>query len=550
MSFSVGRKLAALALAGVFFVAGVGFAAVQGLASLDDAMDAAASSAEALRVQGLVDMRHDSTRGQVLAIAQAPDDSARRHELEVLRAGVRELEESAGVRRDGGDPEAARLLAEVEAPLKRYAALTVEVGELASRDVETARPRLAEVEAAFDALEGPLGRISDRLNARARAAREDGDAALAQARTVILGIAVVAVALLLAISWAVTRGITRRLQATLDAANRIAAGDLRDALEPEGGDEIAAVQAAMRSMSDKLAGVIGEVRGGAEALTGASAQVSSTAQALSQGTGEQAASVEETTSSLEEMSASITQNAENSRQAESMAKEGARNAEESGQSVTATVEAMKAIAERIGIVEEIAYQTNLLALNAAIEAARAGEHGKGFAVVASEVRKLAERSAKAAKEIGGLAGSSVQVAERSGKLIVELVPTIRKTADLVQEVAAASQEQSAGVQQVSKAMGVVDQVTQRNASAAEELSSTAEEMASQAQALEQLVGFFRVAEGFASARRPGSAPAARALPALPHARPAEVEVHAAPAHAPAAPARRNGAGGDHGFKRF
>jgi methyl-accepting chemotaxis protein len=160
--------------------------------------------------------------------------------------------------------------------------------------------------------------------------------------------------------------------------------------------------------------------------------------------------------------------------------------------VVETVAAMKSIAERISIIEEIAYQTNLLALNAAIEAARAGEHGRGFAVVATEVRKLAERAQKAAKEIGAMAGSSVKVAERSGQLIVELVPTIRKTADLVQEVAAASAEQSSGVGQVSKAMGIVDQVTQRNASAAEELSSTAEEMASQAESLQQLMSFFAV----------------------------------------------------------
>ena len=204
-----------------------------------------------------------------------------------------------------------------------------------------------------------------------------------------------------------------------------------------------------------------------------------------------AASVEETTSSLEEMSASITQNSDNSRQMELVATKGAREAEDSGKAVTQTVDAMKSITEKINIIDEIAYQTNLLALNAAIEAARAGEHGRGFAVVATEVRKLAERSQTAAKEISNLATDSVKVAEHSGKLLSELVPSIQKTADLVKEVAAASREQSSGVNQINKAMSQVDQVTQRNASSAEELSSTAEEMSSQAEALSQLMGFFK-----------------------------------------------------------
>ncbi|ATB41035.1 hypothetical protein CYFUS_006497 [Cystobacter fuscus] len=291
------------------------------------------------------------------------------------------------------------------------------------------------------------------------------------------------------------RAISRPLLGAVTVADRIAEGDLTVRIDVATEDETGRLLAAMRRMVLKLAEVIGEVREGSDALASASAQVSSSSQSLAQGTSEQAGSVEETTSSLEQMSASISQNRDHSRQMAQMALQGARDAEESGQAVKETVAAMGSIAEKISIIEEIAYQTNLLALNAAIEAARAGVHGKGFAVVATEVRKLAERSRVAAREISGLASGSVKVATRSGELLSELVPSIRKTTDLVQEVVAASVEQATGVGQMSKAMAHVDQVTQRNASASEELASTAEELSSQAEALSQLVSFFRVTEG-------------------------------------------------------
>jgi methyl-accepting chemotaxis protein len=158
-----------------------------------------------------------------------------------------------------------------------------------------------------------------------------------------------------------------------------------------------------------------------------------------------------------------------------MAQKSANDAASGGEAVSATVEAMQKIAERIGVIDEIAYQTNLLALNAAIEAGRAGEHGRGFAVVASEVRKLAERSQGAAQEIGELATGSVKRAELAGILLEQMVPSIRKTADLVQEIAAASSEQATGVSQINSAIGQVSQTLQQNAAASEELSSTAEE---------------------------------------------------------------------------
>jgi methyl-accepting chemotaxis protein len=204
------------------------------------------------------------------------------------------------------------------------------------------------------------------------------------------------------------------------------------------------------------------------------------------------------------MAASIKQNTENAKVADAMSADGTSKASDGGQAVTETVNAMKEIAKRIGIIDDIAYQTNLLALNAAIEAARAGEHGKGFAVVAAEVRKLAERSQIAAQEIGQLAGNSVGLAERAGKLLDEIVPATRKTAELVQEIAAASQEQTTGAEQINGAMTQLNKVTQQNASSSEELAATAEEMSSQAASLQQLMAFFTVPGAQQRARRSSS----------------------------------------------
>ncbi|MDU9412838.1 methyl-accepting chemotaxis protein [Pseudomonas sp. zfem005] len=294
----------------------------------------------------------------------------------------------------------------------------------------------------------------------------------------------------------ITRNLLRQLGGepayAVDVVSRIAAGDLTATVETKPGDT-GSMLAAIKTMVEKLSQIIGEVRSNADSLTSASEQISATAQSMSQGTSEQAASVEETSASMEQMSASIAQNTENAKVTDGMASKAAREADEGGQAVRDTVAAMKTIAEKIGIVDDIAYQTNLLALNAAIEAARAGEHGKGFAVVAAEVRKLAERSQVAALEISEVAKSSVSLAERAGTLLDQMVPSIAKTSDLVQEIAAASEEQTTGVSQINTAMNQLSEITQQSASSAEELAATAEEMSGQAEQLQQLMDFFKVA---------------------------------------------------------
>jgi methyl-accepting chemotaxis protein len=350
--------------------------------------------------------------------------------------------------------------------------------------------------------------IADRHGSEMAAEGEKAAEAAAWAARILVIALIVAVIAGVSISFAITRAITVPLQQVVAAVEQIAEGDLTSPPIVDRGDELGRLQSATRTLAEKFAAALGAIHAGAMELSEASAQVSSTARDLTDGTTRQSDTVGSASASLEEMSQSIGLNAEHSRKTGELAADGARRGDEGGQAVRTTVTSMREIAERTAIVEEIAYQTNLLALNAAIEAARAGDHGRGFAVVASEVRKLAERSQRAAQEIAAITGESTQTAERSGKLVDELVPIIRRTSEVASEVAAASHEQAAGVAQLVKAMSVVDQVTQRNASAAEELGASAESLQGQAESLKELVGRFRI-HGERAARSPAALPAVR-----------------------------------------
>lgn len=355
-----------------------------------------------------------------------------------------------------------------------------------------------------------------------------------QSRNVMFGLGAVAILIALFTAFYLTRGIVRPINEAVTVANALANGDLTITVESKSKDETGMMMAAIAAMVDKLKHVVGDVMSAADNVASGSQQLSATAQQMSQGATEQAASAEEISSSMEEMAASIRQNTDNAMQTEKISIKSSTDAKEGGKAVVETVAAMKEIASKISIIEEISRQTNLLALNAAIEAARAGEHGKGFAVVASEVRKLAERSQSAAGEISELSSRSVAIAEQAGEMLTKMVPDIQKTAELVQEITASSKEQDTGAEQINKAIQQLDQVIQQNASASEEMASTSEELSGQAEQLNDAVSFFRIDGSGHHTRTPRQQPARQGK---------KIQIAHATQKGKAAPARRASSGG-------
>ncbi|MGL1861611.1 MAG: methyl-accepting chemotaxis protein [Pseudodesulfovibrio sp.] len=403
--------------------------------------------------------------------------------------------------------------------------------------VEDTARILKEYKTAFDALvaedgkiKGTVAKMREAVHAIepvvAKIALDAEELALAKAGSVeasvtsmgvtAMGVGLGAIAFGLFIALFILRSVLSQLGSDpielVSVTQKIAQGRL--GIKFSGNYEAGSVYGSMKAMSDKLSEILGDVHSAASNVASGSEELSATAETVSQGANQQAAGVEEVSSSVEEMVASISQNSQNARETETISQQASRDAEEGGVAVTETVSAMRDIAEKISIIEEIARQTNLLALNAAIEAARAGEQGKGFAVVAAEVRKLAERSGAAASEISELSTNSVAVAEKAGTMLDKMVPDIQKTSELIQEISAASGEQSEGVGQINSGIQNLDATVQQNASSSEELASTAEELSAQAQQLQRAISYFDLdgCEPVAMAAPPQGGRAVVALP--------------------------------------
>ncbi|WP_394247247.1 methyl-accepting chemotaxis protein [Vibrio profundi] len=364
----------------------------------------------------------------------------------------------------------------------------------------------------FKKLEEILDKISANASYQSTTSLDNLVIAARESISLVWGLLFAAVALATVTSLFLIKGIVMPIKALADAAEdlRSGEGDLTRRIPDFGQDEIGETARSFNGFIERLQNILLDIQASVEAIAHSTNEVSTTSKMLSSTSNQLAASVEETSASLDQMSSSISMNTDNSKVTNGIATQSSAEAHDGGQAVNDTVNAMTEIAQKIGIIEDIAYKTNLLALNAAIEAARAGEHGKGFAVVADEVRKLAERSQIAAQEISSLADNSVKVAQHAGDMLNRMVPNIQKTADLVQEITAASTEQSTSVGEINRTVSQLDDIAQQNASASEELASTAIMVQEQTGEIRKTVGFFKLENKEQRASRDYSKRAAKA----------------------------------------
>ena len=489
--------------------------ALKAFGEMRDIIDHLGEKAEKTLDDGLLDKERRRELEKALSkVLNADRDAYQAYVAQILIAQSQTLEEAKGYQEifeENAKQTKDRVLAcfellefpnivlesDFEAKYEVWHRLGEEVVDLTLQNIgknNQIQQGLLTSESSFSAMRDNIDKLGEMQSGRVEKLLKRLESLIGNTVLFYIAIAVIFLIISIVITVAISMGIAAALKKSVEFTQSLAQGDFRSELDVERKDEVGQLAQSIIEMKSRLTDVVNKVQNASVNVATGCEELSSASQDVSSGASEQAASVEETSSTLEESGATIQQNLDNCKTTDGLARKTAEMAESGGSAVRETEEAMAVIAEKISVIEDIAYQTNLLALNAAIEAARAGDKGRGFAVVASEVRKLAARSENAAGDISKLSKESVVTAQSARAQIDEIVPMVHKTAELVQEITASSQEQSSGIDQITTAMAQLDKVTQSNAALAEELASTSEEINAQADLLADEMGFFKLSD--------------------------------------------------------